>query len=134
MTIISLSIPEDLLKKIDRYTELRGYASRSELIRELIREYIESTEDISPSEEVTAIVIILTDHDESLSVDDKVINTVHRYQPLIKAFYHQLLSGSLCLNIAIVEGNPVIFSSLVKSLRSLRGVRRVWTLYLPIGR
>ena len=136
MTIVSISLPDELLEALDKYMELRGYASRSELIRDLIREQIEALEKLSPETRVSAIIVVLTDHDVSLSVDEKVIATIHRYQPLIKAFYHQLLEDSLCLNIAIVEGEIGLISRLSKALRGIRGVKRIWILHaypLPRG-
>ncbi len=128
MTIISISIPDELLKKLDAYMELKGYASRSELIRELIREHIESEPAVDPDSDITSILIIVTDHDESLSVDERVVRLIHGYQPLIRAFYHQHLTDKLCLNIAVVSGSASMISTLVKNLRSLRGVRNVWAL------
>jgi CopG family nickel-responsive transcriptional regulator len=130
VTVISISIPDELLRKLDSYMELKGYASRSEFIRELIREHLEAAEALDPGAKVTAILVVLTDHDESLSVDEKVVRLIHSYQPLIKAFYHQLLSGNLCLNIAIVTGEAGVISRLVRSLRSLRGVKNVWSLHI----
>ncbi|MCE4621943.1 MAG: hypothetical protein F7B19_01350, partial [Desulfurococcales archaeon] len=68
-----------------------------------------------------------TDHDESLKVDQKVIETIHKYQGIVRAFYHQIIEENLCLNIAIVDALPVL-SELLKALRRLRGVRRVWMI------
>ena len=128
MTVVSISLPEELLRKLDSYMEIKGYASRSELIRELIREHLEAEAPPDPRAKVTSILVIVTDHEESLSVDERVVRLIHSYQPLIKALYHQHLTEKLCLNIAIVAGEAETISILSKGLRSIRGVRNVWVL------
>lgn len=125
MTVISVSIPEKLLHTIDEILDEEGYSSRSEFMRSLIREYIE--ERTGGKDVAATLIIALTDHDESLKVDQKVIETIHKYQGIVRAFYHQIIEESLCLNIAIVEPLPVL-SELLRSLRRLRGVKRVWTI------
>ncbi len=128
MTVVSISLPEELLRKLDSYMEIKGYASRSELIRELIREHLEAEAPPDPRSRMTSILVIVTDHEESISVDERVVRLIHSYQPIIKALYHQHLSEKLCLNIAIVAGEAETISILSKGLRSIRGVRNVWVL------
>ena len=125
MTVISISIPDKLLQAIDEILEDEGYTSRSEFMRSLIREYLE--ERAGKREAIASLIIVLTDHDESLKVDQKVIETIHKYQGIVRAFYHQIIEENLCLNIAIVDALPVL-SELLKALRRLRGVRRVWMI------
>ena len=125
MTVISISIPDKLLQAIDEILEDEGYTSRSEFMRSLIREYLE--ERAGTREAIASLIIVLTDHDESLKVDQKVIETIHKYQGIVRAFYHQIIEENLCLNIAIVDALPVL-SELLKALRRLRGVRRVWMI------
>ncbi|MCE4618919.1 MAG: CopG family ribbon-helix-helix protein [Desulfurococcales archaeon] len=125
MTVISISIPDKLLQAIDDILEDEGYTSRSEFMRSLIREYLE--ERAGTREAIASLIIVLTDHDESLKVDQKVIETIHKYQGIVRAFYHQIIEENLCLNIAIVDVLPVL-SELLKALRRLRGVRRVWMI------
>jgi len=125
VTVISISIPDKLLQAIDEIIEDEGYTSRSEFMRSLIREYLE--ERAGTREAIASLIIVLTDHDESLKVDQKVIETIHKYQGIVRAFYHQIIEENLCLNIAIVDALPVL-SELLKALRRLRGVRRVWMI------
>ncbi len=123
MAVISISLPDELLQAMDEVVEMEGYTSRSELVRSLLREYLR--ERRKSGKPVASLVIVLTDHDESLSVDQRVVEIIHRYQVLVKAFYHQLVEDSLCLNIAVLEPSPGV-SELVRELRRLRGVKSVW--------
>ena len=47
MPIVSLSIPKELLDRIDRYMVERGYFSRSEVFRDAIRSLLEESEYMS---------------------------------------------------------------------------------------
>lgn len=133
MPIISISLPSNLLDKIDEYIREYGYTGRSELIREALREYLSQR---FPEETFTgriyAIVIILTNHELRPSVDQKVIDTIHTFQTMIKSFYHQLLEKGWCLNIAIVESTWNEIQLLVKSLRKIQGVDNIWFIPLRI--
>lgn len=129
MTVISISLPEKLLEAVDEVLEREGYSSRSEFIRNLIRSYLD--EKAWASRATAYLVIVLTDHNESVRVDEKVIGVIHRHQALVKAFYHQLLGEGLCLNIAVVDALPSS-SMMLKALRGLRGVKRVWIIPVTV--
>jgi len=133
MPIISISLPENLLDLVDSLVKEYGYIGRSELIREALREFVEqkySERVYGGSGKIYGILIALTNHELKPSVDEKVIETVHSFQPIIRSFYHQLLEGGLCLNIVIIEALWGEIRSLLKLLRKIRGVEKIW--FIPI--
>ena len=133
MPIISISLSENLLGLVDSLVKEYGYMGRSELIREALREFVEqkhSERVYGGSGEIYGILIALTNHELKPSVDEKVIETVHSFQPIIRSFYHQLLEGELCLNIVIIEALWGEIRSLLKLLRKIRGVEKIW--FIPI--
>jgi len=133
MPIISISIPNNLLDKLDDYIRRYGYIGRSELIREAIREYMASKH---PEEfykgKLYGILIILTDHTLAHTVDEKVIESIHIFQPSIRSFYHQMLEKNICLNIAIVEAYWPEIQLMSKTLRKIRGVIKYWFIPFKI--
>jgi len=133
MPIISISLSENLLDLVDSLVKEYGYMGRSELIREALREFVEqkhSERVYGGSGKIYGILIALTNHELKPSVDEKVIETVHSFQPIIRSFYHQLLEGELCLNIVIIEALWGEIRSLLKLLRKIRGVEKIW--FIPI--
>ena len=133
MPIISISLSENLLDLVDSLVKEYGYMGRSELIREALREFVEqkhSERVYGGSGKIYGILIALTNHELKPSVDEKVIETVHSFQPIIRSFYHQLLEGGLCLNIVIIEALWGEIRSLLKLLRKIRGVEKIW--FIPI--
>ena len=133
MPIISISLPENLLDIVDSLVREYGYMGRSEFIREALREYVtqkHSEKIYGSSGRIYGILIALTNHELKPSVDEKVIETVHSFQPIIRSFYHQLLEDGLCLNIVIIEALWGEVRSLLKLLRKIRGVEKIW--FIPI--
>jgi len=49
---IGIAIPEELLEEFDRLIERRGYATRSEAVRDLVRKELVDEIAASPSAEV----------------------------------------------------------------------------------
>jgi len=133
MPIISISLPNSLLDKIDVYVREYGYTGRSELIREALREYISQRfpEDIFTGR-IYGIIVVLTNHELKPSVDQKVIDTMHSFQTMIRSFYHQLLEGGWCLNIAIIESTWREAQALIKTLRKIQGIDHIWFIPLQL--
>ncbi len=130
MPVVSISLPETLLEKIDSVVRRYGYTGRSELIRDAIREYLARLEVVNERELVNAVILVVTDHDVSQHVDQKVIEIVHEHQTLIKSFHHQFLDENTCLNIAVVRASIAEIQAMLKEIRRTRGVRRVWLTLL----
>ncbi len=130
--IISISLPDSLLDKVDEYVRRYGYTGRSEFVREALREYVaqKHPEEIFGGKRIYGILVALTNHELKPSVDEKVIETVHSFQPILRSFYHQLLEGGLCLNIVIVETTWSEIQSMMKLLRKIRGIEKMW--FIPI--
>lgn len=135
MPIISISLPQNLLDKLDEIIETQGYTGRSEFIREALREFIEekyiSREKLP--KKLYALVIALTNHEIRPSVDEKFIQVIHEYQPIIRSFYHQLLERGYCLNIAVIEAGLLEARELLKTLRRIRGIEKIWFIPINIG-
>ncbi len=123
MPVVSLSLPSTLLERLDEFVRRYGYTGRSELVRDAIREYISSRfPEEAMKGTIYGVIIALTNHEAKPSVDQRVIDTIHLHQALIKSFYHQLLTGGWCLNIAIIEGKWTEMQSLIRALRKIKGV------------
>jgi len=131
MPIVSVSIPESLLEKIDVYMGKLGFVGRSEFVREALRRMIEQLEAAGEGRERrTWIIVAVTRHDGGSTADRRVIEALHSRQPLVRALYHQLLSDDRCINIAVVEASALELKPLMSAVRRIRGVERVW--FMPV--
>ena len=127
MPVISISIPQSLLRSVDEFIALHGYTGRSEFIRDSIRYFLEmKSPETTLKGKAGWVLIVLTDHESSTMVDEKVISIIHSYQPAIRSFYHQMLEGSLCLNILVMDALWKEIELMIRMLRKTRGVVKVW--------
>ncbi len=122
MVIVSVSIPDHLLVKVDEAVSKLGFTGRSELVREAIRRMLESYDVSMKAGRGIFIVTVLSDHSVYKASDKRILEVIHENQQDIKAFYHQILEGTLCLNIAVVESYWETIGVMLRDLRSIRGV------------
>lgn len=131
MPIISISMPKQLLDLIDSLATALGYTGRSELIRDAVREFISNkAPSTKVGERATWVLIAVTDHSTAPSVDERFISVIHTFEPMIRSFYHQMIGDGVCLNIAVLDATWPEIQTMLKALRKVRGIRRVW--YEPI--
>jgi CopG family nickel-responsive transcriptional regulator len=106
----TVSLPGALLKDLDRRMIARGYASRSELVRDLIREQLVQEKWESDGGEVVGILTIAYDHH-------------HRGLLNVLASTHIHMGREDCLEAIFIRGNPREVEKLSIEISGLRGVK-----------
>ncbi|MDM7275177.1 MAG: CopG family ribbon-helix-helix protein [Thermoprotei archaeon] len=119
---MSISIPDHLLERVDEAVSMLGFTGRSELVREAVRRMLEAYDASLKARRGIFVIVVLSDHKEYKASDRRILEVIHENQQDIKAFYHQILEGTLCLNIAVVEGYWETIGVLLRDLRGIRGV------------
>jgi CopG family nickel-responsive transcriptional regulator len=133
MPVVSISLPEQLLERIDEAVRRFGYTGRSELIREAVREFLQTLSEGYEDKPVYALIVAVTDMRVSRQADQRVLEAIHEHQELVRAFHHQFLEEGLCLNIALVRATLNDLRYLLAEIRRTRGVRRAWFTILSEG-
>jgi CopG family nickel-responsive transcriptional regulator len=120
---ISISLETVLLEAFDRSNEGKGYATRSEAIRDLIREHLISQEVVeeSPDAEVMAIVTLVFDHHER-ELAARLIDKQHHHHDLVVSTLHVHLGDRHCLEVTILRGKVRDIRHLGEEMLALRGV------------
>lgn len=121
MSIISMSINDELLDKLDKLLPIKGFSTRSEIIREALRNYI--TTEVWETEKghlvVTGMVI-------SNKKSESPLNTIHhKYDYIIETTLHTHLDEKNCLEIFILKGESRIIKEFLTELKGLTGVKAV---------
>ena len=130
MPIISLSLPKELLKKIDEYVEDRGYFSRSEVFRDAIRNLIEETEYLS-REDISATIMVT--YDKNNTAISRVMSKLnHEFNDIVIESIHRHLGGNFCIDIFITEGRRERVMELLSRIRGLHGIYHVKQMFIPI--
>lgn len=116
-----VSIEEELLKRFDDEIAKKGYASRSEAIRDLIRDQIVTEEWESDQETVGTITIVYDHHTRELS--SNLTHIQHSFQGDIKSVLHIHLDHHNCLEVLVVQGKGHLLKQFADQLVSTRGVK-----------
>ncbi len=118
----SISLPEPLLAELDRRVIRRGYASRSEFVRDLIRERMVEDKWESDAGRVVGVLTIGYDHHQR-GLSQKILDVQHSRHVNILCTTHVHLDRDNCLEIIIIKGRPREIEQIAIECGGLRGVR-----------
>lgn len=120
---IGISLESELLAQFDRVIERKGYASRSEAIRDLIREQLVQREwSESGGGEKVAVVAIVYDH-ESSSLAQKLTHIQHENHRAVVSALHVHMDAHNCLEVLVLRGEAAEIVQMAEGLVSTRGVK-----------
>ena len=118
----TVSLPDELLAELDRRVTRRGYTSRSELIRDLIRERMVEDKWKSNTEKVIGVLTISYDHHQR-DLTQKIVDIQHSQHINILCSTHVHLDRDNCLETIIIRGRPREIERIATRSSGLRGVR-----------
>ena len=125
MTIVSLSIPDQMIKDIDHLQKYRGFAGRSELVRAAIRLMLEDTrEKDSLVGNVTAVLTVTHKRDK----EEPITRLKHEFEEIVKTHIHQKITQGNCVEVFLLEGNAKKVASMSKAFQKedhLKGVKMI---------
>jgi len=117
-----VSIEDELLSRFDALVRKRGYTSRSEAIRDLVRRELVQQEWADPQAEVVGTVTIVYEHHEH-ELGDVLTELQHRYHDAIICSTHIHLDAHNCLEVVVMRGESARVKDIADALISTRGVK-----------
>ena len=117
-----ISLNPEILKKFDEIINDKGYANRSEAIRDLIRDFIVAEEWKKPEGEVVGALTLLYDH-EVRGVADRLTDLQHRYHANVLSSMHVHLDEHNCMELLVIRGIAEDIKRIADYLISSRGVK-----------
>jgi len=122
---IGVSLPDNLLERFDEIIKKRGYSSRSEGIRDAIRNYIIHYDWMNEVVgERIGIISLIYEHDQRGLVSS-LTEIQHEHSDLIKSSVHVHLDHDNCLEIIVSEGEGKRVKELAEQMMALKGVKYV---------
>lgn len=119
-----VSIEEDLLEGFDALIEKKGYANRSEALRNLIRGMLLDAEiQEQPETEVIGTLTLVYDHDHG-DLTNRLVDLQHKYHHRIISTLHVHIDEHSCLEVLIVRGRNDEIHQISDSLIGTRGVQQ----------
>lgn len=119
----SVSIEPELLREFDRYCRRHRFATRSEAVRQAIRELLtEEAWEITGSTVVGILTLVYEHH--RAQVRDRLLELQHLHTDLIVSVLHVHLSHELCLEVLVLRGEASRLKKLASELRGMKGVHK----------
>ncbi len=132
MTVVSITLPSQLLRKFEEFMELRGYYSRSEAFRDAIRNLMSEWEFQRLKNEKVAATIMVTNNQSQKEVNLKMAKLRHEFEDIIVENIHRHLNHKYCLEIFIVEGEHSRVLELTGRIRGMKGILQIKTVFMPL--
>ena len=121
LTRVSISLEEDLLTAFDKLIAKKGYATRSEAIRDLIRDLLIRQDARSKHGEKVAVVTMVFDH-HARELAAKLIDKEHHHHDLVVSTLHVHLGERHCLEVSVLRGPGHEVTHLGDELLATKGV------------
>lgn len=118
-----VSIDQDLLENYDRLIAERGYATRSEALRDLIREALiqQKIETQTEIDALGSLTLVYDHHARNLAQEMGAIQ--HDFHKNILSVMHLHVSHDDCLEIIALRGVISEIAELSNRLLSLKGIK-----------
>ena len=117
-----VSMEPELLAQLDAMVAARGYASRSEAVRDLIRRDLVTAEWTDPEAEVAGSVSIVYDH-HAHELAQVLAEVQHDCHECIVCSTHVHMDHDNCLEVIILKGPSAKVTDIANRLISTRGVK-----------
>ncbi|MGA6827915.1 nickel-responsive transcriptional regulator NikR [Nitrospira sp. NS4] len=116
-----VSLDHHLLDDFDRHIQRRKYMTRSEALRDLIRETLVGEEWGENRETVGTITFVYDHHVRDLT--SKLTDIQHDYHGKILSGMHVHLDHDHCLEVLVVKGKGSEIRKVADALISVKGVK-----------
>jgi CopG family nickel-responsive transcriptional regulator len=117
-----VSMEDELLTRFDELIAARGYGSRSEAIRDLVRRELVSEEWADPKAEVVGTITLVYEHHEH-ELAKVLPDLQHQYHDCVICSTHIHMDAHNCLEVIIVRGVSSKVKLIANTLLSTRGVK-----------
>jgi len=119
---VGISLNSPLLKSFDILIAKKGYANRSEALRDLIRDSLVRDEwESGDKETVGTITIVYSHHTRELS--DTLTDLQHHFYSSIISSMHVHLDEHNCLEVIAVKGKAMDIKKIADRLIGIKGVK-----------
>lgn len=131
---IGVSLPEKLLSRFDEIILKRGYSSRSEGIRDAIRNYIVHYEWMSDVQGERVGVITLVYSHSQRGLVENLTEIQHDSGDIIQSSLHVHLDHDNCLEVIVLRGEGKDVRITAEKMMSLKGVKHVKLTTTSMGK
>ncbi|MBX0322179.1 nickel-responsive transcriptional regulator NikR [Halomicroarcula sp. F13] len=122
---ISLTLPSSMVDRLDGIVDDWEYDSRSEAMRDALRDFFANYEwETGGDERHHGTIVVVHDHHVD-GIADELQTIQHEMAEAITSVQHIHLSHDTCMETLVVEGAASDITELANRLRALSGVQQV---------
>ena len=131
MERITITIDDDLLQAVDALMVRRGYTSRSEAFRDIVRDMVDRQEANDPRVPCIATLSYVYDH-AVRGLASRLTHAHHDHHDMAVASMHVHLNHESCLEVSILRGKTSVVTAFADALATQRGVRHAHLQVVPV--
>lgn len=133
MEVVSVSMTEALLDRIDGFADEHGYAGRSEVMREAARGLLDEFDDDRLADRTLMSTVSALFEYDSPRVETRMRRLRHEYDDLLSSTTHDCVGEKHgCMESFVLEGDLEEISSFVGKLRAVDEALTVDYTLFPI--
>ena len=117
----SVSLEEGLLEQFDRFCKEERFATRSEAIRQLLRNKLTQRAWEDDQQQVAGTLTLVYDHHRT-QLRDRLMQIQHDHNEIVVATLHAHLSHDLCLETIVLRGAAGQLRRIASALAGLKGI------------
>jgi CopG family nickel-responsive transcriptional regulator len=123
MQRITISIDDDLLEMVDALSERRGYTSRSEALRDIVRESLTREQAAGAAKTPCFAALSYVYEHETRELARRLTSAQHDHHDLSVSTLHVHVNERDCLEVAVLRGTVQAVRSFADEVTTQRGVR-----------
>ncbi len=132
MTVVSITLPNDLIRRFDEFIRDRGYYSRSEAFRDAVRTLMAEAE-LGRLEAGKVATVILTACDiRRKDTDVRLVELRSDFEDIVVENLHRYIENEYCIDVFLAQGEHKRILDFLGRVRGTRGVQQVKTIFLPL--
>ena len=123
MSIISLSLPTELLEELDSALGEEKSANRSEVLRQALRSYLSEYKKLEELKgNIIATISVLYNKEEK---NEELFKLQHKFSDMITAYLHSHLTETSCLEVMVIKGSSNRLKELIDGLKANKPVKQI---------
>ena len=131
MQRVTITIDDELAAELDRFMDGRGYANRSEAMRDLARSGLaQAATEVGGTRPCVAALVYIYDH-EARELPKRLTRDFHARHDLAHTTLHVHLDHDSCLEVTVLKGRGADVQQFADHIIAERGVRHGHVVYLP---
>jgi CopG family nickel-responsive transcriptional regulator len=131
MQRVTITVDDELVAELDRFMAVRGYANRSEAIRDLTRSGLQqAATEVAGARPCIAALVYVYDH-ETRELAQRLTRDYHERHDLAQTTLHMHLDHESCMEVTVLKGRGTDVQEFADHIIAERGVRHGHVVYLP---